>query len=408
MDSGASISILGNGAHDVLLSRGLHLIKNDEISIVAAGGNSFTSIGYMNLPIHFEGQFHIIKALVVPEIKLSLILGVDFWRAFKLCPKYLGSLNISVAPFKDLAATTTSGNLIQSYDNLETTQKAIVDNVIEQFRDVSFERRGLGRTQLITHRINTGDSPPIRQRYYRLSPEKQKILVEQVDEMLALDVVEPCESAWQSPVLLVTKKNGQPRFCLDSRKLNSVTKRDAYNLPYISEILDNLRDARFLTSLDLSKAFWQIPIAEEDRDKTAFYVPGRGTLRFKTTPFGLTNAPATQQRLVDALLGDVDHRIFAYLDDIIIISATFEEHVSLLLKVLDKLRKANLTINLEKCEFFRSQLKYLGYVVDANGLRTDPDKVQAILNFPVPTNGKELKRFLGTDCYMVPSFRPQF
>lgn len=176
--------------------------------------------------------------------------------------------------------------------------------------------------------------------------------------MLKLDVVEYCESAWQSPVLLVTKKNGQPRFCLDSRKLNSVTKRDAYNLPYIAEILDNLRDARFLTSLDLSKAFWQIPIAEEDRDKTAFYVPGRGTLRFKTTAFGLTNAPATQQRLVDKLLGNIDHRIFAYLDDIIIVSNSFEEHVSLLLRVLDKLRKAGLTVNLSKCEFFRSQLKY--------------------------------------------------
>lgn len=279
--------------------------------------------------------------------------------------------------------------------------------LVRQYDDISFAKKGLGRTQLITHRIDTGDSAPIRQRYYRLSPEKQRILLEQVDEMLALDVVEPCESAWQSPVLLVTKKNGQPRFCLDSRKLNSVTKRDAYNLPYISEILDNLRDARFLSSLDLSKAFWQIPIAEEDRDKTAFYVPGRGRLRFKTTALGLTNAPATQQRLVDALLDDIDHRIFAYLDDIIIVSSSFEEHVSLLLRVLEKLRKANLSVNLEKCEFFKSQLKYLGYVVDANGLRTDPDKVEAILNYTTPTSRKDLKRFLGTATWyrrFVPNF----
>lgn len=293
----------------------------------------------------------------------------------------------------DLNANASLNSFVHSYDNLDSVQKGIANNIVHQYNNISFSRKGLGRTHLITHRIDTGDSPPIRQRYYRLSPEKQRILVDQVDEMLKLDVVEPCESAWQSPVLLVTKKNGQPRFCLDSRKLNSVTKRDAYNLPYISEILDNLRDARYLSSLDLSKAFWQIPIAEEDREKTAFYVPGRGTMRFKTTAFGLCNVPATQQRLVDALFGEVDHKIFAYLDDIVIVSSSFDEHVSLLLRVLDKLRYANLTINLDKCEFFRSSLKYLGYVVDANGLRTDPDKVEAILNFATPTNRKELKRF---------------
>lgn len=406
LDSGAAVTILGNNSHKILLGRGLKLYTDDTTSIITAGGQSIRSIGYLNVPVHFEDQFHILKFYVVPEVQSSLILGVDFWRSFKLCPKYLGSVSLSADCLVDLNKRDEQ-KFIHSYDSLDETQRAIADNIVEQFKEISFEHKGLGRTHVVTHHIDTGDSPPVRQRYYRLSPEKQRILVEQVDEMLALDVVEHCESAWQSPVLLVTKKNGQPRFCLDSRKLNSVTKRDAYNLPYISEILDNLRDARFLTSLDLSKAFWQIPIAEEDRDKTAFYVPGRGSLRFKTTPFGLTNAPATQQRLVDKLLGNVDHRIFAYLDDIIVVSSSFEEHVSLLISVLDKLKGAGLTINLEKCEFFRSQLKYLGYVVDASGLRTDPDKVEAILNYATPTNRKELKRFLGTATWyrrFVPNF----
>lgn len=410
LDTGSALTIIGNNAHKSLLSRGLKLSTDDYIDkmkIIAAGGQSLDVIGYIDLPVSFDGQFHIVKTYIVPEVQSSLILGVDFWRAFNLCLKHLGSLQVSNFPLNDLNLNNNTNSSIFSYDNLDDSQKAIADNVVDQFKNISFGQKGLGRTHLITHRIDTGDSPPIRQRYYRLSPEKQKILVEQVDEMLALDVVEPCESAWQSPVLLVNKKNGQPRFCLDSRKLNSVTKRDAYNLPYISEILDNLRDARFLSSIDLSKAFWQIPVAEIDRDKTAFYVPSRGTLRFKTTPFGLTNAPSTQQRLVDALLGDVDHRIFAYLDDIIIVSGSFEEHVSLLLRVLDKLGKANLTINLEKCEFFRCKLKYLGYVIDSNGLRTDPDKVEAILNYATPTNRKELKRFLGTATWyrrFVPNF----
>lgn len=381
------------------------LIENDCITVTAAGGQNLNSLGYINLPIKFENQFHILKAHVIPDIKRNLILGIDFWRKFKICPKYTGSVTM----FNDIncSLVTPQHSFIQGYTNLDEPQKKLADSVIKQFEDISFHRKGLGVTSLIQHRIETGNAAPIRQRYYRLSPEKQRILIEQVDEMLSLDVIEPCESAWSSPVLIVNKKNGQPRFCLDSRKLNSVTKRDAYNLPYISEILDNLRDARYLSSLDLSKAFWQIPIAAEDREKTAFYVPGRGTFCFKRTAFGLTNAPATQQRLVDLLFSEFGLKVFAYLDDVIIISEDFNSHMTLLLRVLDKLKQANLTVNLEKCNFFRSQLKYLGYVVDSTGLRTDPAKVEAILNYPTPKSRKDLKRFLGTATWyrrFVPNF----
>lgn len=385
-------------------SHGLKLLTDRCILVTAAGGQTLRSIGHINIPLYFENQFHIIDAVVVPQIETSLILGVDFWRKFQICPKYLGGISLCAV---DTDGSLNNETLIYGYENLGESEKLIADNIIEQFKDISFERRGLGQTTLITHHINTGDSQPIRQRYYRMSPEKQRILVEQVDEMLALDVVEPCESAWSSPVLLVTKKNGQHRFCLDSRKLNSVTKKDAYNLPYISEILDNLRDARYLSSIDLSKSFWQINIAPDDRDKTAFYVPGRGTLRFKRTAFGLTNAPATQQRLVDLLFGEFGPNVFAYVDDVVIASKEYNSHVTLLLKVLEKLKHANLTVNLEKCNFFRSQLKYLGYVVDSRGLRTDPEKVEAILNYPTPTCRKDLKRFLGTATWyrrFVPNF----
>lgn len=408
LDSGAAVTILGNNSHKELKLES-SVITDESISVVAAGGQTMKSVGYIELPIRFEENFHIIKAYVIPGIDTSLILGVDFWRKFELCPKYLGSIDITQSA-DSLGSISPSipEKHITSYDNLEEGQRVIVDSLVEQFRDISMERKGLGRTSLITHRIDTGDSPPIRQRYYRMSPEKQRIVTQEVDEMLSLDVVEPCESEWSSPVLIVYKSNGQPRFCLDSRKLNSVTKKDAYSLPYISEILDNLRDAKFLSSIDLSKAFWQIPLEEQDRNKTAFYVPGRGTLRFKTTAFGLTNAPATQQRLVDMMFGpEFDLKVFAYLDDIVTVSSTFEDHVSLLNSILEKLKQANLTINIDKCQFFRSQLKYLGYVVDMNGLRTDPEKVEAILNYPTPTCRKDLKRFLGTATWyrrFVPNF----
>ncbi|KAJ2939810.1 hypothetical protein O0L34_g18004 [Tuta absoluta] len=226
--------------------------------------------------------------------------------------------------------------------------------------------------------------------------------------MLSWKVIEKCESPWLSPVLITPKKNGEWRFCVDSRKLNSVTRRDAYSLPFINEILDHLKNAKFLSSIDIAKAFWEIPLNEADRDKTAFYVPGRGMFRFVVMPFGLTNAPATQQRLMDMLFTpDFDNKVFCYLDDIIIISSTFEEHISLLLKVLEKLTFARLTINFEKSVFFRGQLKYLGYIVDEHGLRADPDKIRAILDFPVPTSRKEVRKFIGT-CSWFRRFVPNF
>lgn len=211
LDSGAAVIILGNNAHNVLVKQGLQICTDNIISVIAAGGQTFDSLGYINLPIRFEDNFHKVKAHVVPEVKSSLILGIDFWRAFKLCPKYLGSLQLARVPLMELNANIQP-SFINSYDNLNDSQRAIADSIVEQFKDISYEHKVLGRTHLISHCIDTGDSPPVRQRYYRLSPEKQKILIEQVDEMLDLDVVEPCESSWQSPVLIVMKKSGQPHF----------------------------------------------------------------------------------------------------------------------------------------------------------------------------------------------------
>jgi Reverse transcriptase (RNA-dependent DNA polymerase). len=157
-----------------------------------------------------------------------------------------------------------------------------------------------------------------------------------------------------------------------------------------------LRDAKFISSIDLRKAFWQISLDESSREKTAFSVPGRGLFHFTVMPFGLCNSAQTQQRLVDALFGpEFEPKIFAYLDDIIITSSTFEEHITLLNEVRERLQKANLTINLKKCEFFKTSLKYLGYVIDQDGLRTDPDKVSAMVNYPRPTTSTEIKRFVG-------------
>lgn len=410
LDSGSAATILGKNCLEYLKPIGLAIHK-DLKTFTAAGGENLPSIGYVNLPVTFENQFHILKAYVIPTIKTNLILGVDFWSKFNLFPKFYNSISLhSLSNCPTNVNTVSEANvMLHSYHELTDNQRVTADNVIDQFKDISTEKRGLGRTNLVMHQIDTGDSIPIRQRYYRVSPEKQRILSEELDEMLALGVVEECESPWSSPVLLIPKKDGRLRFCLDSRKLNSVTKKDAYKLPYISEILDNLKNAKYLSSIDLSKAFWQIPISEADRNKTAFYIPHRGTFRFVTMPFGLTNSPATQQRLVDTLFygPEFENSVFVYIDDIVVASPDFESHISLLLKVHKKLKMANLTINFEKSVFFRNELKYLGYVINSKGLHVDPSKIETIVNYPTPTNKKEVKRFLGIASWyrkFVPNF----
>lgn len=229
-----------------------------------------------------------------------------------------------------------------------------------------------------------------------MSPYMLNILYKELDDMLRLGVVQPSKSPYCSPVLLVKKANNEYRFCFDGRKLNSITKYDSYPLPRIDRILSVLRDAKYISSIDLRKSFWQIPLDAASREKTAFSVPGRGSFEFTVMAFGLCNAAQTQQRLVDTLFGpEFEPNIFTYLDDIIIATPTFEEHLKLLSIVKNRLQDAHLTINISKCEFLKTSLVYLGLVVGQNSLRTDPNKVSTMVNYPRPTNVTEVRRFIG-------------
>uniref|UniRef100_A0ABD2XP31 Reverse transcriptase domain-containing protein n=1 Tax=Trichogramma kaykai TaxID=54128 RepID=A0ABD2XP31_9HYME len=214
--------------------------------------------------------------------------------------------------------------------------------------------------------------------------------------MLADGVIERSASAWSSAPVIVKKADGSNRFCIDYRDLNKVTKKDAYPVPNIDHILDKLRRARYITTIDLKSAYFQIKMEESSKKFTAFAIPGSGLYQFLRLPYGLCNAPASFQRLIDALFGpEFEPHVFGYLDDIIIVTESFDEHMKWLEIVLTKLRDAGLTVNRKKCDFCCSRVKYLGYVLDSNGLRVDSEKVQPVLRYPAPTNVKELRRFLG-------------
>ncbi|KMQ84840.1 gag-pol fusion protein [Lasius niger] len=206
----------------------------------------------------------------------------------------------------------------------------------------------------------------------------QAIIDREVEDMEAAGVIETSHSAWSSPVVIVKKKDGKHRFCIDFRRVNNVTVKDAYPLP-------------------------QVPLEPDSRPITAFTIPGRELFQFTVMPFGLHFAPAIFQRLLDSVLGPaLELHVFVYLDDIIIISRTFEEHIKLLAEVFRRLREARLRLNPEKCRFCVGQLKYLGHVIDRNGIRTDSEKVSAVANWPEPTSVKQLRQFLGMATWYRP------
>lgn len=399
LDSGANQSILGRNCLYLIKKLGLELIRPVELlALQTADGADQSILGHVRVSLSLEGRTNDMNLLVSDSITNGLTLGSDFCYLFGIRPNF--EKDSFVVPL-----SVNSLNVIHTRSDLDLYQNRELEAVISKFKEISGP--SLGRINTVQHSINTGDAEPVKQRYFPMSPVMLEAVNAEVDQMLELGVIRPSSSPWNSPVVIVKKKDGKLRFCFDGRRLNSVTKRDAYPLPYVSDILDRLRDGRFLSSIDLKYAFWQIPLSPESCEKTAFTVPRRGLYEFTVLPFGLHNSPQTLQRLMDKIFGPKFDNVFVYLDDIIIVSSNFKEHVETLNEVHKRLRNAGLTINIDKCEFCKSSLTYLGYVIDQAGLRTDPQKVMAITNFPTPRTSTEIKRLLGM-CGWYRRFIPDF
>ena len=257
----------------------------------------------------------------------------------------------------------------------------------------------LGQTNVLAHVIDTGTARPMKQIPYRAAPKEQEFIKEEIDRMLKNDLIRPSTSAWASPVVVVKKKNGKLRFCVDFRKLNSVTNRDSYPLPRIDDLIDTVGNATWFSSLDLASGYWQVQVHPADVPKTAFTTK-YGLFEFKVMPFGLCNAPATFQRLMDHVLGDINRKFaLVYIDDIIIFSQTFEEHLAHIEEVMKRIKAAGLRLNFEKCEFVSRYTTFLGHIIGKDGVKPDPTNIEKIKNHAVPVNVTQLKGFLGLAGY---------
>ena len=242
----------------------------------------------------------------------------------------------------------------------------------------------LGCTNLITHEIPLLDDAPIRQRYRRIPSSEYEVVKEHINQLLGAQVIRESCSPFASPIVLVKKKDGSLRLCVDYRQLNSRTRKDAFPLPRIEESLDALTGARWFSTMDLASGYNQVPVAEADRPKTAFCTPF-GLFEWNRMPFGLCNAPSTFQRLMQRIFGDKQcQSLLLYLDDIVVFSSTFQQHLERLEVVLQRLQHEGLKAKLSKCSFFQQEVRYLGHVISAEGVSTDPSKVEVVAGSLLP------------------------
>ena len=257
-------------------------------------------------------------------------------------------------------------------EQLTTQQREQLAGVLEEFAAVFSNLPG--RTRLAEYPIECGSAKPIRLAPYRIPHAYRKAVQQEIKEMLEGGIIEPSASEWCSPMVIIKKNNGALRICVDYRKLNSVSQVDAYPMPRIDEILDQLGKPQFISTMDLTRGYWQVPVEQKALHKTTFYTPF-GLYQFKMMLFGLQGAPATFQRLMDHVIREMNGFASAYLDDLIIYSSSWADHVGHLRRVLERLVGAGLTVKLSKCQFGMSKCTYLGHVIGSGCVVPEPSKV---------------------------------
>lgn len=253
----------------------------------------------------------------------------------------------------------------------------------------------VGLAKGVEHHIRLSDTRPFRERSRRLAPADIEDVRRHLQDLLKAGIIKESRSPYASPIVVARKKNGSVRMCIDYRTLNNRTVPDQYTTPRIDDALDCLTGSKWFSVLDLRSGYYQIAMSETDKEKTAFICP-LGFYQFERMPQGITGAPATFQRLMEKAVGDMNLlQVLVYLDDVIVFGKSLEEHEERLLKVLDRLEEVGLKLSLDKCQFCQPKVKYVGHIISADGIATDPEKVKAVTNWPRPTDLKSLRSFLG-------------
>lgn len=424
VDSGATHTVVNSEFWYDLQKHGAYLRKQT-VQAQVADGRSIEVVGVARLPLQIQDHIWTGDCYFVKRLPYDMILGFNSLRGlsavldFSSCTLTLGQ---DTSPIIDLLPLDLPPGVpdVEPYadgprEDVTPEQHLDFQKFLEHWKQEFSQSPG--RTSLVKHRLYLEkDMPPIKQRYYPVSPATQEIINREVDKLLDKGVIEPSESGWSSPLVLVEKKAlrlGGPqerkwRLCVDFRKVNDATKKNAFPLPHIHHLLDQLKDSNFVSSLDLLSGYHQIEMDHDSKPLTAFTVPGKGLFQYTVMPFGLHSAPATFQSLMQRILQPILYKhAWVYLDDILIASSTLEEHLGHLEEVLKLLHKAGLQINWDKSFFLRPRTEYLGFIVGQGEILVSPSKVEGIQHFQPPRNIKQVRSFLGL-CGWYRRFLPDF
>ena len=380
IDTGADISVVPN-------TRRRHCTPT-AYKLYAANGSTINTYGNKAIIVSLGLRRQFPWKFLMADVSKAII-GADFLKHYNL----LVDLNRRrlVDPNTTLFNT---GTLIK----LKTPTISTIDSshkyqtLLKEFPEITKAQNTAAPEQEVCHYITTR-GPPIAEKARRLPPDKLEAAKREFQWMLKENIVQPSKSQWASPVHLVRKKSGEWRVCGDYRRLNNITIPDKYPLPHIQDIVQDFRNAKVFTVIDLMRAYHQIPLSEEDRPKTAVITPF-GLYEYRVMPFGLCNAAQTFQRKMDSVLRDLDF-CRCYIDDIIVASKDAQEHELHLRTLFRRLREHGLTINVNKCQFAKDTVKYLGCNVSNEGVSPLDERVKTIREYPKPRTIKDLKRFLG-------------
>ena len=425
-DTGANINIITQESFDKLKNKIKY--KNDkEIEIKLADSTIIYSNYHTTLKIKINDNLIINDTFYIIDYTnfyYDIIIGRSIQKKYRLFIDpdddsiYQKNDNNKFSKITEIINNKINTPLLnaiiitkEEQQEFNNTLEEIINNVPNEIKDefkqliinnkncMATSLSQLSLAKLEPHSIPTTTNKPIKLKPYKLSKEHSDILKNEILSLLNKGLIQPSHSPWAFPVLLVQKKNGKWRMCIDYRKLNNITIKDSYALPFIDELISSVKGAKIFSALDLFSGYHQIPMNKEDIEKTSFTTKF-GNYNFLVMPFGLTNAPASFQREMNRiLLPLIGECLFVYIDDIVVYSKDIKEHIKHLRQVFEIFSKYNLSINLQKCQFFKKEVEVLGHVLTADGLKTSPNKVQNIALWKRPTNINELRSFLGLTSY---------
>ena len=393
IDTGATISIISSTLVNKLK---LRPDPNTSITIKQLDGST-RSMGRISLPLSINSITKSVTLHVIKDFSYPFLIGLDIGQLF--------GLNIDLRKF---TVSIPSKEPSQPVFTLSTDENKAIEDILKQRSNAfSLQDNDIGRIKIARHSILTRPHHPIYLRPHRRPQHEYDQLQREVDQLIAKGLVRPSNSPYAFPVMGVPKKDGTLRLVVDYRRLNAITIPDKMPIPRVDDIIDRLHGARYFTTLDIAWGYWHVEMDPNSIQKTAF-VTNQGHYEWMVMPMGLMNAGATFQRIIQQILGPHLYKgAINYLDDIILYSETFEEHIKLLNDVLRLLEENNIKLKMSKCMFAKQEVTYLGYNISYNQVRPLEEKVKAIREFPVPTSVTSIRRFLGMSQYyrrFIPNF----